>query len=578
MKSNKARTLAALLALTALGNTPPALAGETVEFDNGAKFDWRLNTSYTLSTRLKAPDSMLKADSSSNDGNNNFDKGSLTSHRIGALLETKLSRGESGLVVSGSAFFDKAYHGGNDNNAGSGLPDAGFNPNGVNKAAPFNQFTPEARRYHGGYARFLDAYGYTAFTLGDGGSRATLRLGRHVVAWGEGLFFPGISLAQGPADGTKTGVPGTETKDQLLPEDQLSLAIEVTPRWSLLAHAQFNFHPILAPAPGSFMSTSDSVGAGAVCLGPFASLPPVPGAFPSGFTGCSFGNRGPDILPGKTGQWGVGTRFRITDATELGVYYLNVNDRTPLPEINAFAPGTATPAFFNVPGNQIGNGSYRIRYFDDVKLIGATFSTALGPVTVAGEISHKRGAPVLVDTQVDPVSGATIPNPTRANVTQVNLNALVNLGRLPVADTALLLAEVAAVRVGSVQARQAPGVEDFPVFQQAFFAASNQLSFQTEKALAVSVLLLLGYPGVFEDWDLSVPISYAQQIRGRTLVGGVGGEGDKRFSIGLAFLKGGKLSLELNYLGFLGGADVSLKKSRLLADRDQLSLIAKYSY
>lgn len=578
MKNNNRRTPAALLALTVLGHALPALAGETVEFDNGAKFDWRLNTTYTLSTRLKAQDATLRADTGSNDGNNNFDRGSLTANRIGALLETKLSRGESGLVVSGSAFYDQAYHRRNDNDAGSGLPDAGYNPNGVNKAAPFDRFTPEARRHHGGYGRFLDAYGYTAFTLGDAGSRATLRLGRHVVAWGEGLFFPGISLAQGPADGTKTGVPGTETKDQLLPEDQLSLAIEVSPRWSLLAHAQFNFHPILPPAPGSFMSTSDSVGEGGRCLGPFASLPPVPGAFPSGFTGCSFGNRGADIRPGKTGQWGVGTRYRITDATELGVYYLNVHDRTPLPEINAFTPGVATPAFFNIPGNQIGNGSYRIRYFDDVKLIGATFSTALGRVTVAGEISHKRGAPVLVDTPVDPAGTATIPNPTRANVTQANLNAFVNLGRSPVADSALLLAEVAAVRIGSVRARKAPGVEDFPAFQQAFFASSDRLSFQTERGLAVSALLLLGYPGVFEDWDLSVPISYAQQLRGNTLLGGVGGEGDKRYSIGLIFLKGGKLSFELNYLGFLGGADTSLKKSRLLADRDQLSLIAKASF
>ena len=107
----------------------------------------------------------------------------------------------------------------------------------------------------------------------------------------------------------------------------------------------------------------------------------------NGFEGCSSGNRRDDILPGKTGRWGLGTRWRATDETEVGLYYPNYHDRTPVPEINAFTPGTVTLGFFNVPGNQIGNGSYRVRYFDDVKPIGATFSTTFNIVTVAGEIS-----------------------------------------------------------------------------------------------------------------------------------------------------------------------------------------------
>jgi len=36
--------------------------------------------------------------------------------------------------------------------------------------------------------------------------------------------------------------------------------------------------------------------------------------------------------------------------------------------------------------------------------------------------------------------------------------------------------------------------------------------------------------------------------------------------------------LGVNYLGFLGDADVALKTNRLLTDRDQLSFIAKYSF
>jgi hypothetical protein len=520
-------------ALFALWGGAPAFAGEPIEFENGLKLDWRASTSYTLSTRIESPDPVLTGAAGSNDGDNNFRKHALTSNRLGLLLETSLSKGDTGFVLSGSTFYDDVYHRSNDN---TGL---------VNKPGAVDEFTPDARRYHGGYSRILDAYGYTSLKLGES-SRATVRVGRQVVSWGEGLFFPGISLAQGPADGTKTGIPGTETKDQLLPEDQVSASIEVTPRWSLLGHAQYNFHEIIAPAPGSYLSTSDGVGPGGTCLGPYVN------------NRCTFGLRGADILPSKTGQWGLGTRYRVTDETEVGLYYLNYHDRTPLPEINAFT------------------SSYNIRYFDNIKLTGATLSTTFGKVTVAGELSYKQGAPVLVDTVVSPTTRATIPNPTRADVTQLNINAFANLGRTPIADSVLLLGEVAAVGISNVQARQAPGVEALGA-ASAFFPATDKLSF-TRTGVAATAQVVLGYPGIFESWDLSVPISYSQQIHGRTLVGGVGGQGDKRVSIGATFTYKSNLQIGLTYLGFLGSPDLSATSNRLLTDRDQLSLVMKYAF
>ena len=153
-----------------------------------------------------------------------------------------------------------------------------------------------------------------------------------------------------------------------------------------------------------------------------------------------------------------------------------------------------------------------------------------------------------------------------------------NLGRTPIADSTILIGELSYIRVGKLEARKAPGVENFPAAQQAFFPASDVPSFATKSAVAVSFTASLGYPGIFEGVDLAVPISYSQQVRGRTLVGGVGGEGDKRFSVGATFTFRGNLSLGLNYLGFLGDADLALKTNRLLTDREQLSLIAKYSF
>lgn len=526
------RPTAMAVAMFALWGSAPAFAADPIEFSNGMKLDWRVNGAYTLATRLEGRDPVLQGAAGSNDGDNNFDKHALTANRAALLFDATLSKGESGLVLSASTFYDAVYHGSNDN------------PGPVNKPGAANQFSSEARRFHGGYSRILDAYAYTSFALGA--SRATVRAGRHAVSWGEALFFPGISLAQGPADGTKTGIPGTETKDQLLPEDQVSASIEVTPSWTLLAHAQFGFHPTLAPAPGSYLNTSDGVGPGATCLNPY-----IAGR-------CSFGLRGDDITPGSTGQWGVGTRYRVSDETEVGMYYLNYHDRTPIPEINAFT------------------SSYRVRYFDDIKLLGTTLSTTFGKTTLAGELSYKKGAPALVNTVVNPATGAVVPNPARANIAQLNVNAFANMGRTPLADSMILLGEVAAVQVSGVEARKAPGVEALGA-SAAFFPASDTLSF-TRFGLAATGQIVLGYPGVFEGWDLSVPVSYSQQIRGRTLVGGVGGEGDKRASLGLTWTYRSNLQVGLTYLGFLGKPDLKLATNRLLTDRDQLSLVVKYAY
>ncbi len=575
MKSRYKRApIATAAALIAGAAALPAFAGEPIEFGDDYKFDWRLTGTYTAAERMKKPDTVLASkatDSGANDGDNNFKKGALTANRLALLFEGNLSKGSSGIALSGSTFYDDVYHRGNGNNP------AANNPNGVNHAPPFDQFTDEAQTYHGGYSRILDLYGYSTFSLGDTSS-ATVRVGNHVVNWGEATFFPNIAYAQAPFDGTKTGIPGTETKDSVLPERQVSTSIAVTPRWTLLGQWQFGFHPTIAPAPGSYLNSSDAVGPGGNCLGPYTSIPTIAGLFP-GFNGCSFGARGADINPSKTGQWGLGTRYRVTDETEVGLYYLDYNDRTPLPEINAFTAGTPIPAALQPAFGgitQIGNGSYRVRYFDNVKLVGSTFSTVLGKVAVSGELTYKQGAPVLVNTVVNPATHATIPNPTRADYVQANLDAFANIGPSSMWDSLTLLGEITGIQIGKVQAAKAPGVEGLGA-AAAFFPASETVSFQTKHALAISGTAVLGYPGVFEGWDLNVPISYSRQIKGRTLVGGVGGEGDSRYSLGGTFTRRGNFSVGLSYLGFLGGASTALKRNHLLADRDQLSLVLKYA-
>ena len=505
----------AVLALTA---GAAAHAGETIEFENGAKLEWRVNANYTLAQRMESPDAVLAANAAGNDGNNNFNKGSLTANRLALLFESKLSKGDSGFVLSASTFYDDVYHRTNDNN-----PSA-TNPNKVSKPAPYNEFTDETKRYHGGYSRILDAYGYTSFDLGSTG-RATVRLGRHVVNWGEALYFPNIAAAQGPFDGTKAGVPGTEVKDSVLPEDQISAIFEITPRLSVAAQVQYGFHETLAPAAGSFMSTSDVTGYGATCAGVYF------GAKCFGMT------RQADIVPGNTGQWGIGTRFRVTDETEVGLYYLNYNDRMPLPILK---PTGAT------------TGSYNIRYHDDVKMLAGTASTTFGSFTTYGEVSLRNDTPILV---------GALATPKRADATQINIGTMYNVGRTRFADAITVLGELSSVKY-----------RDYGV-------PESGLTFKTDSGLAFAGTVALSWPGIVEGWDLSVPISYSRQLDGRTLIGtSLNGEKDERYSIGATFTRQGNLSLGVTYLGYNGDASLATPVNRLSTDRDQLSFNAKYSF
>ncbi len=566
-------------AALALATTLSAQAVEPITFGDGYTLDWNLGLTYGVAQRVGTPSPLLtsaKTNAGANDGDNNFKKGSLTSNGVSALFQGKLSKGDSGFVLSASDFYDSVYHRTNDN---SNAPN---NPNGVNSPPPFNQFTSATRTYMGGYGRILDAYGYTTLDVG-GGRSLNVKIGRQVVNWGEALFYPNIAQAQGPFDGTKTGIPGAAVKDTILPEDQLSLSLAATPRWTLLGQVQFGFHETIAPAVGSYLSTSDGVGPGAYCLGPFTSIPAVAPAGFGGFNGCSFGSYRGDIRPSKVGQWGIGTRYRLTDQTEAGLYYLDFNDRTPLPVINSFTPGTAIPAALQAAFgglSQIGNGSYQVRFFNHVKMLGTTLSTlASDSVSVASEASYRWGAPVLVNTVVNPATGATIPNPTRADVATASVNFLANLGNTPVAPQTTLLGEVSGSYVNNIQPLQAPGVQTLPAAFQAAFPASSQLSYVRPFALAYTVQASFGYPGIAEGWDMTIPISFSNQVTGRSLVGTSGsGQGDRRIGIGATFVRRSNLTLSVNYLAFLGSPNTGLLNSNLLADRNFVSLSAKYTF
>jgi hypothetical protein len=500
----KTRTAAAVCAVAGL--SAQAIAGEATVGD-GIKVDYLVTLGYGLNVRTEsqAEDLAGAANLNGNDGDRNFKKGSLVNNRASVIAEANVHKDNYGALIRGSSFYDFAYHGTNDNNS----------PETVNKFGAFDEFTSDAQHFSGSRTRWLDAYAYASFDLGDA-RNLDVRLGNQVVAWGESLYLSGISAVQGPVDATKANVPGTEIKDILLPEMQVSANLGLTRQWSLLGYYQFRHHPYELSPVGDYFSTTDVVGPGAefirLATGDAATAAKI--------------LRGPDIQAKNSGQWGIGTRYLLTANTQLGLYYLNYHDRLPSVIINA-------------------DGTYQVKYFENIKLLGGSVSTRLGDWQVSGELSHKEDVPMV--TSVGPQRGKT---------TQIQLSTIKTWGQTWISPQSSFSGEIGYQHVNSVE------------------GAGHLINDKDSWAYQFGVSLI--YPNVFEGWDLEVPFSYGQQFKNAAVsYSPFTGDGDHRASIGVRFKYLGNAEIGLTYNAFLGSPNPT---TRALADRDFVALSAKFSF
>ncbi|MEG1038741.1 MAG: DUF1302 family protein [Pseudomonas sp.] len=540
--------LSGLVVAIALASTP-AWSGETIEFDNGATLDWTVTTSYGLGVRLSDPSSKLLT-LNADDGDRNFDKGSLVTNRIGALGEMILRKDNYGAVLRASTFYDDVYHRSNDNDS----------PATVNKSGDHNEFTSDTKYYSGGRSKFLDAYVFSGWRFAND-SMLDVKAGRHIESWGESLFYPGVSGVQSPSDAVKAAQPGVEVKEVLLPVGQVSASYRINPQWTLGAYVQYEWMGTELPPVGSYLSTSDVVGPGR--------------EFILGANGSRINYRGTDE-PRDSGQWGAQVRFRPVPALELSLFHVNYHDKNPATALVGYQPIAVAPGVFaGVPDG------YRITYFEDIKLTGISASTKIGETQVGAEWSYRDGAPVMVNTGLGPT-------PARGKGQQMQLSAIRILGDRPWASQTSLTAEIVHVRVDSVdEASAAPNLQalgnSLIPSMRPLVQASDDYTYKTanawrsKTASAYTLGASFSYPGVFEGWDLEVPVNFSNVFSGATPMAGTisGLQGDRRLSLGTTFKYLGNLEVALRVTGYLGEAD---PVKRLLADRDYGTFSIKYSF
>jgi hypothetical protein len=627
--------------MCALGASGAAHAGTVNLF--GIEADYKLTLGYALSVRIEDPEPALidgpvdqmqiqfdplsgsigsfghtglPDTTNFDDGNRDFNKGAFINNRASLYGQTQikldgLGLGNVGGVFSGAAFYDQVFQEQNDHTNPDSVNRMGVDANG-DRFGPVNVWKDEAVDTNGERHRLLEAYAYGEWYLTDT-IGLSVRYGKHLAAWGESLFFPGIVSAQGPFDATKAFVPGAEVKEILLPVNQVSMQLALTQDLTVLGYNQFEYEPTEIFPQGDFFSPADLVGPGSDfgygsinpvhpdhCDEPTVTdsntgQPAPPGSLCLAAQGFQnqpeyiLTTRTADQLPGDADQWGVGAKYQVIPDLNLGGYYLHYNNHNPHVLLNM---GYARVGETN-PGNQTITTqdfnvrvpvSYTVAYADDVEMTALSFSTVFWVFNIGGEITRRENIDISLESTI---AGVVAPWNTRGSTSQAQMSFLyVNNPDFLMYDEVIVVTEIGYVQVDDVEpVANQDGVCMSGTSDCSDFSQKGDTLFYDEKSFALQTLVLPKGRNVFPAWDIGTPISFSWLVEGTPSTPGVFGplygEGDMRASIGVTAQYIQNLEFSLAYNAFFGDPEKNIGNSLLRAnpytDKDYASFSVKYN-
>ncbi|MCB1678408.1 MAG: DUF1302 family protein [Halioglobus sp.] len=380
--------LAALLQRCALlGAAAAAAPSQALEF----QFDeWRLNVDTTLGYsaqwRTESRDDFLENSVNANDGNNNFDSGSLTSSKANMILEVGGDRGGFSFFIRGDAIYDYVYA-----DSSSDLSRRNYRTynGGIFAGGDLQrgEYPDRTIDKQGKRLRLLDAFIIQNFPLGD--MYGSLKVGRQIISWGGSLFYPGINGLQNPNDAAAALAPGVEAKEIFLPTTAVDFKMNLTDQISAEAYVKLEWKETLQAGVGSYLSTSDFTGPGAqsILLGPLGA-----------------GQAGGQDSPGKPAeQWGTALRYMFDSGWNTELAYARSHANIP----GAFI-------FIDLAGP---NSFAKEFYQEDIPSWNFSVSGNIGEAEVYADIFYSDDMPFVDLTPTIVVGASGGPGLVQANVT-----------------------------------------------------------------------------------------------------------------------------------------------------------------
>lgn len=554
------RSFRANAAVLAVGLMAACGRAGAFEFDPGNQdlaIRWDNELRYNYAYRLRKPDQAILNSPNYDDGDRNFDKGTV-SNRLDLLSQFDVSyRRMLGFRASGAGWYDQAYVNLRDNDLASS--------NNIVNGAPALGLSGDTKRYFKGPSgELLDAFVFGNFDIF--GTAVNLKAGKHEVYWGESVLSPihGINYGQSSLDyGKAVAVPGTEAQELFRPRNAISAQVQALPSLSLAAQYFLTWNEVHIPEAGSYLGFYDFAldGGESLFAGPGQRL-----------------LRGSDVLPHDMGDYGVAARWspQFLDGT-LGFYYRNTSDILPQVEVTPAAatlPSTTCTALHDTPLGpntcyinpaaatpaqlKMGEvGTYNFMFPAKITIYGLSFTKNIAGVSVGMDLGYRHNMSLNSSTVTllpAPLAaqspGAITATPARGETGGARgdtAHAVVNFAGLipktPLFDSSSYVVEFVWNQYEKVIQGEAvftgrPGYTGVDAASKNFYGV----------ALNYTPTWFQVLPGA----DLLLPISFSSGLKGNSAVQLGGNEGTGSFSGGLGLDVHQKYRFDVRYTGFYG--------------------------
>ncbi|CAG4885130.1 Anaerobic dehydrogenases, typically selenocysteine-containing [Georgfuchsia toluolica] len=435
-----------------------------VNFDN--------NIQYSVGWRTKDVDSKAGNMLGSSQGDYKFPKkGDMITNRISDFIEVQgVYKKDMGFRVTGSIWQDFAYS-----------DEAKINPAlAAMNAYPSGRFSTYTKRFYIKGSEFLDYFGFLNTKVGESQTPVQLKVGSLSQYWGNSFFFPftNIAYSQHPIDFVKSfAQPGSEVKELFLPRRQILLSTQLTPELSLTGQYFLEFKPNRYPEGGTYFGFVDMLFSGPPGTGPLAFISPI----------------NDNLIKPKdnNGNYGIKVGWSPEWANaDMGFYYRQFDDTDPW--LLSVSPST---------------GHIQNTFAQKAKLVGFSLEKSFGLISTGLEISKRIGTALNSNVVGVPTNvGAT------GDLTNVIANTFIQLGKTPLWDAGILLAEISFTHLNQVthnaQFYKGVGYAGCPA------GGSWKDGCSTKNTTAFAMLFSPQWLQVFPGVDLSMPFNLQAGIKG----------------------------------------------------------------